>query len=122
MSGRAFVLIFFFWAVLTVITPTLILWSESAKPSSVLDGKKNEGATARKMMGYFEKLTKISPIAPEQAQPPAQAPGPGPVPAPVPAPAPAPAVEPSSGIKRLFGRSSRTKNDKSSININMMGA
>jgi hypothetical protein len=31
MKGRAYVMIFFFWALLTIITPMLVSWSQSLK-------------------------------------------------------------------------------------------
>ena len=40
MSGRIFVVIFFFWAILTIVTPTLILLSENSKTDLDSDGKK----------------------------------------------------------------------------------
>lgn len=85
MTTRAYVLIFFFWAVLTIVTPTLILLSESSKPDLHQNGKKldlalykvllffrffvsclqdflwciagkvGEGINTRKMMAYLEK-------------------------------------------------------------------
>ena len=42
MTGRIFVVIFFFWAVLTIITPTLVHLSETSK-SQHLNGKKFKG-------------------------------------------------------------------------------
>lgn len=41
MNTRAFVLIFFFWAFLTIITPTLILLSESSKTDLDQNGKRH---------------------------------------------------------------------------------
>ncbi|EOY14799.1 Uncharacterized protein TCM_034070 [Theobroma cacao] len=55
MEGRTFVVIFFFWAALTVITPTLVLWSESSKPELEFNGQKSEGIKDRKMIGYAVK-------------------------------------------------------------------
>ncbi|XVE94686.1 hypothetical protein REPUB_Repub02eG0030400 [Reevesia pubescens] len=55
MNGRTYVVIFFFWAALTIITPTLILWSESSKPNLELNGEKSEGIKDRKMIGYGMK-------------------------------------------------------------------
>ncbi|KAG6670719.1 hypothetical protein I3843_Q043100 [Carya illinoinensis] len=91
---RAFVLICIFWAVLTIITPTLILLSENSK---LLDsnGEKSGGVKAkpRRMVGFADQKR------------PSKAPIPLPlmealVPAPAPAwalaPAPAPAVKQAS--------------------------
>ncbi|XVF63828.1 hypothetical protein PTKIN_Ptkin09bG0117900 [Pterospermum kingtungense] len=55
MTGRTYVVIFFFWAALTIITPTLVLWSESSKPNLELNGEKSEGIKNRKMIGYGVK-------------------------------------------------------------------
>ncbi|XVE69857.1 hypothetical protein DITRI_Ditri10aG0025200 [Diplodiscus trichospermus] len=55
MNGRAYVVIFFFWAALTIITPTLVLWSESSKPNLELNGQRSEGIKDRKMIGYGVK-------------------------------------------------------------------
>ncbi|XP_044475639.1 uncharacterized protein LOC123203362 [Mangifera indica] len=77
MTTRAYVLIFFFWAVLTIVTPTLILLSESSKPDFHQNGKVREGINTRKMMAYLEKrprnpvtqrkLSKESHVAPAPA-------------------------------------------------------
>ncbi|KAK6939483.1 hypothetical protein RJ641_029014 [Dillenia turbinata] len=73
MNGRAYVLIFFFWAVLTIITPTLILWSASAKANLDHDGEIGEGVKARRKLGYFEEHMRMQvPLAPVPA--PAEAP------------------------------------------------
>ncbi|OMO75174.1 hypothetical protein COLO4_26284 [Corchorus olitorius] len=53
-SGRILVVIFFFWAALTLITPTLVQWSESAKAANLeLNG--DQGIKDRKMIGYGAK-------------------------------------------------------------------
>ncbi|KAJ0086712.1 hypothetical protein Patl1_09165 [Pistacia atlantica] len=81
MTDRAYVLIFFFWAVLTIITPTLILLSESSKPNFDPNGKESEGINARKMMTYLEKHPKtpvtLRPLLNESHIAPAPAPGTG---------------------------------------------
>ncbi|GAY43060.1 hypothetical protein CUMW_071680 [Citrus unshiu] len=64
MNTRAFVLIFFFWAFLTIITPTLILLSESSKTDLDQNGKVSEGMKPRKMMTYSEKHPPSTPITP----------------------------------------------------------
>ncbi|KAJ8772711.1 hypothetical protein K2173_027888 [Erythroxylum novogranatense] len=71
MSGRTFVLIFFFWAVLIIVTPTLILLSESSKPEMGFKVKKS-GAKLRKVMDYTHKLLRAE--APVQAPTPASTP------------------------------------------------
>ncbi|KAK8601289.1 hypothetical protein V6N13_058995 [Hibiscus sabdariffa] len=55
MGDRTFVVIFFFWAALTIITPTLVLWSESSKPFLETNGQKIEGIKDRRMIGYGVK-------------------------------------------------------------------
>ncbi|KAF3446336.1 hypothetical protein FNV43_RR11515 [Rhamnella rubrinervis] len=75
MSGRTFVVIFVFWAFLTIITPTLVLLSETSKPY-YLDSnaeRSGEGTKARRMMGFTEK---------HPARPPTLAPSPAPTPTP----------------------------------------
>ncbi|MBA0567556.1 hypothetical protein Golob_005109 [Gossypium lobatum] len=52
MGDRTFVVIFFFWAFLTIITPTLVIWSESSKPLLEMNGQKNVGIKDRRMIGY----------------------------------------------------------------------
>ncbi|KAB2040817.1 hypothetical protein E1A91_D02G114600v1 [Gossypium mustelinum] len=56
MSGRIFVVIFFSWTALTIITPTLVLWSESSKHNFEFNLKGTEGIKGhRKIIGYGEK-------------------------------------------------------------------
>ncbi|KAK4599800.1 hypothetical protein RGQ29_009729 [Quercus rubra] len=78
---RTFVLIFFFWAVLTIITPTLIILSENSKPKLDLNGQIDEVIKVRKMMLYIEKYSTKIPIAlaPKEAPAPAPAPAPTPI-------------------------------------------
>ncbi|GAV65653.1 hypothetical protein CFOL_v3_09167 [Cephalotus follicularis] len=87
MRGRVFVLIFFFWAILTIITPTLILLSESSKTDLDLRGYMTEGMKARKMMADFEKHLDTL-ITPPPFKPSA--------------PAPAPTPESASRIEKLY--------------------
>ncbi|KAG2666708.1 hypothetical protein I3760_15G076100 [Carya illinoinensis] len=91
---RAFVLICIFWAVLTIITPTLILLSENSK---LLDsnGEKSGGVKAkpRRMVGFADqKRPSKAPIP----LPLMEALVPAPAPGWAPAPAPAPAVKQAS--------------------------
>ncbi|KAG7943997.1 hypothetical protein I3843_15G074700 [Carya illinoinensis] len=93
---RAFVLICIFWAVLTIITPTLILLSENSK---LLDsnGEKSGGVKAkpRRMVGFADqKRPSKAPIPLPLME--ALVPAPAPAWAPAPAPAPAPAVKQAS--------------------------
>ncbi|KAE8712593.1 Endoplasmatic reticulum retrieval protein 1B isoform 1 [Hibiscus syriacus] len=55
MGDRIFVVIFFFWAALTIITPTLVLLSESSKPFLDTNGQVSEGIKDRRMIGYGVK-------------------------------------------------------------------
>ncbi|XP_050214650.1 uncharacterized protein LOC126665786 [Mercurialis annua] len=57
MNERTFVVIFFFWAILTIITPTLILLSESSKPDLLQFNVDRSGGlmNARRMIDYSEK-------------------------------------------------------------------
>ncbi|XP_019414656.1 PREDICTED: uncharacterized protein LOC109326427 [Lupinus angustifolius] len=55
MSGRTLVPIFFVWALLTIITPTLIFLSENSKADLDLNGNyTSEGMKARKMFVYTQ--------------------------------------------------------------------
>ncbi|XP_010442118.1 PREDICTED: uncharacterized protein LOC104725197 [Camelina sativa] len=59
MKGRAYVMIFFFWALLTIITPMLISWSQSLKNLPTLSDdqeKKIKESSPRRMMGYTEEM------------------------------------------------------------------
>ncbi|KAJ6336173.1 hypothetical protein OIU78_012724 [Salix suchowensis] len=90
MSGRIFLVIFFFWALLAIVTPTLVLLSESSAPYLDLNVEKNGGGVLkpRRMMRYFEKQPRIEEIALASIL---QAPTPAPVPEP----------EPVSGIREV---------------------
>ncbi|XP_038716081.1 uncharacterized protein LOC120009532 [Tripterygium wilfordii] len=99
---RTFVVIFFFWAVLTIVTPTLILLSESSKSS--LDCN---GLNARRMMVGSQQARKTL------------------APAPAPAPAPYPGTvnqsdhdQPASG-KELRGTWPPFHCQKSELNLNV---
>ncbi|TXG52203.1 hypothetical protein EZV62_021372 [Acer yangbiense] len=115
MNARAYVVIFFFWAALVIITPTLILLSESSKPDLYLNGKTSmchvykliEVMKPRKMMAYFEKhpTTPDSPV-------PKKLPNLAPAPAPGPAPAPAPAMR-----RPVIRLSSRSQHEPENISI-----
>ncbi|XP_072961103.1 uncharacterized protein [Typha angustifolia] len=54
MPPRAYVLIFFFWAFLAVITPTLIFWSASARPNLDSQGEVRDDFIARRSMNSME--------------------------------------------------------------------
>ncbi|MCL7040348.1 hypothetical protein MKW94_009434 [Papaver nudicaule] len=94
-AGRTYVLIFFLWAVITIITPTLIHLSAAAKSANILSHTKVEEsikASGMIITNYLERkvLSRRAPIdrkpAPEMASA-----------TPTPAPAPAP-VEGASSI------------------------
>ncbi|KAK1550561.1 hypothetical protein Q3G72_021041 [Acer saccharum] len=102
MNARAYVVIFFFWAFLVIITPTLILLSESSKPDLYLNEKLIEVMKPRKMMAYFEK----HPTTPDSKKLPNLAP------APAPGPAPAPAMR-----RPVIRLTSRSQHEPENINI-----
>ncbi|XP_019710796.1 uncharacterized protein [Elaeis guineensis] len=87
MLPRGFVLVFFFWALLSIITPTLIFWSASARPNLASQGESRNEMRTRRMMDSIEnghiknKTTTITQ-------------------APAPAPAPEPASMPANGTLR----------------------
>ncbi|KAL5845123.1 hypothetical protein ACOSQ4_011081 [Xanthoceras sorbifolium] len=100
MNARAYVLIFFFWAVLTIVTPTLIILSESSKADFDQNGKFFEVMKPRKMMAYIEKHPRTpDSLARKKLPELAPAPAPGPSPSPSPAPAPSPALSPAETVK-----------------------
>ncbi|XP_011007464.1 PREDICTED: uncharacterized protein LOC105113130 [Populus euphratica] len=87
MSGRIFLVIFFFWALLAIVTPTLVLLSESSKPY-LDDVEKSEGLLKlRRMMGNLEKQPRVEEIAMAPI---------------LQAPTPAPDPEPDSGIREAI--------------------
>ncbi|KAF8091856.1 hypothetical protein N665_0433s0023 [Sinapis alba] len=51
MKGRAYVMIFFFWALLTIITPMLVSWSQALK-----ERNKKDYSGPRRMMGYSAEM------------------------------------------------------------------
>ncbi|XP_010523599.1 PREDICTED: uncharacterized protein LOC104801916 [Tarenaya hassleriana] len=73
MRGRAYVMIFFFWALLTIITPMLVAWSDSLKHSPLSQGNKYGESGPRRMMGYVEmnlereEARKIEEVGPSSA-------------------------------------------------------
>ncbi|XP_017697444.1 uncharacterized protein LOC108511170 [Phoenix dactylifera] len=84
MPPRGYVLVFFFWALLTVITPTLIFWSASAKPNLDSQGEFRNEVRTRRMMGsiengYKKNTTTTTTTTATTTQAPAQAPGPAPM-------------------------------------------
>ncbi|KAI4321602.1 hypothetical protein MLD38_034966 [Melastoma candidum] len=86
MSARTLVVVFFFWALLTFITPSLVQLSESHKIKSKLDGEKKmiEAMRPRKVLDYVRRrVVQRAPTQSEKspaksiASPPAPAPAPG---------------------------------------------
>ncbi|KAI3408713.1 Protein RER1 [Psidium guajava] len=91
MSGRTYVVIFFFWALLTIITPTLVHLSESSKLKRSLDDENidSEALRARKAFGFLKKPLASRPLDTERTK------------APVPAPSPSPSPEPQPASSRV---------------------
>ncbi|XP_027356974.1 uncharacterized protein LOC113866292 [Abrus precatorius] len=54
MNERTLIPIFFFWAFLTIITPTLILLSENSKADLDSNGNITEGMKVRRMIRYTQ--------------------------------------------------------------------
>ncbi|PSS31327.1 Cyclin-dependent kinase inhibitor 1C like [Actinidia chinensis var. chinensis] len=82
MNGRTYVLILFFWAVLTIVTPMLVRLSASAKPSINFNGEKTERTKA--------VLRRLLPPRALVATAPTQAPALPLAPSPSPSPSPSP--------------------------------
>ncbi|KAL7207654.1 hypothetical protein ACSBR1_029575 [Camellia fascicularis] len=101
MSGRAYVVILFFWAVLTIITPMLIRLSESAKPTLHFNGESREG-TNDGIQRLLPRRALVVPTVPPQALAPPPAPAPAPAPVPVPVPAPSPMSKQWYRFKKLM--------------------
>ncbi|KAL3734173.1 hypothetical protein ACJRO7_023509 [Eucalyptus globulus] len=109
MSGRIIVVILFFWALLTFVTPTLVHLSESSKLKlrlhalalispflMVLFAGENidtEALRARKEFGFLKKPLASKPLDMARTK--------APVPAAVPAPSPSPAPEPQPASLRV---------------------
>ncbi|WOL12511.1 hypothetical protein Cni_G21278 [Canna indica] len=82
MPPRGYALVFFFWALLTIITPTLIFLSASAKQShGAIEEAMHDLKVSRRMMGIMEngqfknttttRTTRASTAAPAPAPAPA---------------------------------------------------
>ncbi|XP_010060966.2 uncharacterized protein LOC104448771 [Eucalyptus grandis] len=95
MSGRIIVVILFFWALLTFVTPTLVHLSESSKLKLRLHGENidTEALRARKEFGFLKKPLASKPLDMARTK--------APVPAAVPAPSPSPAPEPQPASSRV---------------------
>ncbi|XP_023002554.1 uncharacterized protein LOC111496365 [Cucurbita maxima] len=89
MTPRAYVLIFFFWSLLTILTPALVFLSENSKTSSLSsqspDGKIGGIQMSRKIVGLTRKYEMLKVLVEEQTSPAA-------IPTPITAPAPAPST------------------------------
>ncbi|KAG6528082.1 hypothetical protein ZIOFF_010230 [Zingiber officinale] len=82
MPPRAYVLIFVCWALLTVITPTLISWSASAKPNLVATDPGEtllEMKVNRRMMDSLDVLLLKNSTSKRRHRGPSPAPAPAPV-------------------------------------------
>ncbi|XP_022144206.1 uncharacterized protein LOC111013954 [Momordica charantia] len=103
MTPRAYVLIFFFWSFLTILTPALVLLSENSKsppPSFDSPDGKNGGINmSRKVVGLTRKYEMLKVLAEEQKAPTAI---PIPVTVPVPSPSPAPAPDADFPVRRFM--------------------
>ncbi|PKU86960.1 hypothetical protein MA16_Dca017860 [Dendrobium catenatum] len=55
MPHRGYVLIFIFWALLAIITPTLILWSATSRNNSASKEEESRRIESRKMLDSIEK-------------------------------------------------------------------
>ncbi|KAL7244977.1 hypothetical protein ACSBR2_000339 [Camellia fascicularis] len=92
MNGRTFVLILFFWAVLTIVTPMLVCLSASAKPTLNFKGTSCPSQETKGTKAGLQLPRKALVVtAPPQAPPILPV-----------APAPAPIIQPQFGTKRLM--------------------
>ncbi|KAL1811549.1 hypothetical protein DCAR_0623683 [Daucus carota subsp. sativus] len=76
MNGRTIALILFVWALLTVITPTLVRMSASAK---LLDGIQTRGMKSRLLSRRALMDTRFNELPSHEPEP-VQGPAPGPAP------------------------------------------
>ncbi|XP_038885597.1 uncharacterized protein LOC120075920 [Benincasa hispida] len=101
MTPRAYVLIFFFWSLLTILTPALVFLSDNSKPSSLsfksTDGKNGGIEMSRKVVGLTRKYQMLKVLAEEQTAPAA-------IPTPITAPAlsPAPALGAAVSVRKFM--------------------
>ncbi|XP_020219738.2 uncharacterized protein LOC109802743 [Cajanus cajan] len=80
MSERTLVPIFVFWALLTIITPTLILLSENSKADLVSNGNITEGMKLRRMIYTENNVIRTAPPPAKFEEELASAPAPEPLP------------------------------------------
>ncbi|KAG6675012.1 hypothetical protein I3842_15G077500 [Carya illinoinensis] len=112
---RAFVLICIFWAVLTIITPTLILLSENSKLLDSNVEKNGVKAKPRRMMGFADqKRPSKAPIRLTLME--------APVPVPARARAPAPAPAPAPAVRQATNPALRAKRSVSYLDYFFSGA
>ncbi|XP_020097906.1 uncharacterized protein LOC109716762 [Ananas comosus] len=85
MPPRAYVLIFFFWVLLTIITPTLIYWSSCTKPYLGSQGEKIVDTRSRRVMSSMENNNKlkITTTLNTTSSTPSRSPSPAPSPSPM---------------------------------------
>ncbi|KAJ8465245.1 hypothetical protein OPV22_027797 [Ensete ventricosum] len=57
MPPRGYALVFFFWALLAIITPTLVVWSASAKQEATNDAKVSRRTTGITENGQSKNTT-----------------------------------------------------------------
>ncbi|KAF7141418.1 hypothetical protein RHSIM_Rhsim06G0030900 [Rhododendron simsii] len=95
MNGRTTVLILFFWAVLTIVTPVLVRMSASAKPTFHFNGEETEGSKAGKGLLSRRALVAVAPPPPPPPPPPLPL---------APAPEPSPKIEPRLAINKIVER------------------
>ncbi|XP_022996690.1 uncharacterized protein LOC111491858 isoform X2 [Cucurbita maxima] len=93
MNPRAYVLIFFFWSLLTILTPALLLLSDTSNPSSVPDDENGGFQMSRKVVGLTRKFQMLKVLAEQQTTPPT-------IPTPItsPSPSPSPTTAPGAAV------------------------
>ncbi|CAN6582620.1 unnamed protein product [Malus baccata var. baccata] len=83
MTGRTYVVIFFCWAALTVITPTLVFLSETSKLYLDSNGEEIEGTKGRRLIGIVGYEAQRRPRVLPTTEAPAASPSPSRAQAPV---------------------------------------
>ncbi|XP_022996689.1 uncharacterized protein LOC111491858 isoform X1 [Cucurbita maxima] len=98
MNPRAYVLIFFFWSLLTILTPALLLLSDTSNPSSVpgqlpFNDENGGFQMSRKVVGLTRKFQMLKVLAEQQTTPPT-------IPTPItsPSPSPSPTTAPGAAV------------------------
>ncbi|URD90229.1 hypothetical protein MUK42_28120 [Musa troglodytarum] len=78
MPPRGYALVFFFWALLAIITPTLVVWSASAKQSHDTTEATYDVKVSRRTMGISETGQSKNTTARTTVRAPRLAPAPAP--------------------------------------------